>query len=294
MEILKKIYDFIYNSFAKIPIYLRGIVIFAIFVVVAILLNKITEPTYYYGNEDENYMMFNRSNNQNNLQNIEQTNDQKQEENIVEGSVKSNLKISAPIVKKDMYSRRRKKDDLPDSLKYFWNDNVFGSDSAPITIVEFSSYNCPYCITFQNEVLNLIKANYIDTGKVRYVKKIIIQKDTLFAVMLPYCVSSQNVKYNIISSLYKDTGLWLKSSKQKDELRNIAINNGFTKVSFERCISDSKLANTILKKQKTELAELNVNSTPTLFINGTRHKGDLSYENLSKIIDEEYNNYINQ
>lgn len=291
MKMLSEFCDFVYKSFSKIPVYLRGLAIFAIFVLVSIAVNKYNEPEFYYDSnyDRDTYLILN--NKETSINNEDKNTDNKKN-TAIKGSLNSKTK-SAPNVRRDMYSlQKRKKNtsELPRSLRYFWNDNVFGSEDAPITIVEFSSYNCPYCISFQQNVLNKLKYNYIDTGKVRYVKKIIIQKDTLFGVMLPQCISSEDGKYNVIKTLYSNTGKWIKASNQKAALGQLVYEYGFTKDGIDNCFKDEKLANTLIKKQKDELNELRVISTPTLFIDGERQK-DLSYEALTKIIDEKYSEY---
>jgi len=45
---------------------------------------------------------------------------------------------------------------------------MLGSKSAPVTMVEFTDYQCPYCRQFHMAVFNELKKNYIDTGKVRF------------------------------------------------------------------------------------------------------------------------------
>ena len=49
------------------------------------------------------------------------------------------------------------------------DDPVLGSPGAPIALVEFTDYQCPYCGQFHRRVLPEIKARYVDTGKVRYI-----------------------------------------------------------------------------------------------------------------------------
>src|SRR3989338_7560389 len=49
------------------------------------------------------------------------------------------------------------------------NDAVQGSASAPITIIEFSDFQCPFCGRFYDQTLSQIKKDYIDTGKVKLV-----------------------------------------------------------------------------------------------------------------------------
>ena len=49
------------------------------------------------------------------------------------------------------------------------DDPFIGSEDAPVTIIEFSDYQCPFCRKFWTETLPLIKSEYIDTGKVKFV-----------------------------------------------------------------------------------------------------------------------------
>ncbi len=49
------------------------------------------------------------------------------------------------------------------------NGMALGSDDAPVTMIEFSDYECPFCARFQADAFPQIKKTYIDTGKVRFV-----------------------------------------------------------------------------------------------------------------------------
>jgi protein-disulfide isomerase len=52
---------------------------------------------------------------------------------------------------------------------YVDDDAYLGDEDAPVTIIEFSDYECPYCKRHHDQTFDLIKENYIDTGKVKYV-----------------------------------------------------------------------------------------------------------------------------
>src|SRR3989344_9492200 len=49
------------------------------------------------------------------------------------------------------------------------DDPILGNKNAPVTIIEFSDYQCPFCRKFWTETFNQLKAEYIDTGKVKFV-----------------------------------------------------------------------------------------------------------------------------
>ncbi|HEX4388924.1 MAG TPA: thioredoxin domain-containing protein [Steroidobacteraceae bacterium] len=57
----------------------------------------------------------------------------------------------------------------PARLKLDAREFSLGRSDAPVTLVEFTDYQCPFCRRFQAETFPLIKKNYIDTGKVRFI-----------------------------------------------------------------------------------------------------------------------------
>jgi protein-disulfide isomerase len=59
--------------------------------------------------------------------------------------------------------------DEPARLKLDAREFTLGKSDAPLTMVEFTDYQCPFCRRFQAETFPLIKKNYIDTGKVRFI-----------------------------------------------------------------------------------------------------------------------------
>jgi hypothetical protein len=211
---------------------------------------------------------------------IEETIEVDLDDNKVNGVVKENLNSSGNVT----FSRVNKRKKEP--LENFDNDYYFGKLSAPITIVEYSSYTCPNCIVFYDNTMNNLKSEYIDTGKVRYVKRMIVQKDTLLGVMLPYCAPEKN-RYALVRELYASVNNWLSPSRQKSALEGIALRNGFTKETFEACIKDSKLGNELLKKQQRDIKDLKIMYTPTIFINEEKQSGAIPYDKLKERIDKE-------
>ncbi len=67
-------------------------------------------------------------------------------------------------------TRKPSQPDTPkEVLVSFDDDYIKGDPKAPVTIVEFSDYQCPYCRKFHNEILPQIQEEYISKGKVRYI-----------------------------------------------------------------------------------------------------------------------------
>src|SRR3984885_11945909 len=70
-----------------------------------------------------------------------------------------------------------------------------GSSDAPVTIVEFTDYQCPYCRTFENTTLAEIRRKYVDTGKVRFVVRDLplaeMHPDAMKAAEAAHCAGDQ-------------------------------------------------------------------------------------------------------
>jgi protein-disulfide isomerase len=60
-------------------------------------------------------------------------------------------------------------DTAPVRVRLAANEYSLGSADAPLTIVEFTDYQCPFCKLFQAETWPRLKSNYLDTGKVRFI-----------------------------------------------------------------------------------------------------------------------------
>ena len=261
--------------FLMIPYYLRGIVVFAIIVVIAIIVNKYTytKPIDYWDTEIGKAQ----------LEAINQMTEQEKQKNMQNANLQQNIVVDKTNNNINVKVKENQK--VSPSQKIFNNidnDVVFGSVDAPITIIEYSSYTCPHCQHFHIEVMPQIMQNYINTNKIKYAKRMVIQKNTILANMLPFCVDNSK-KYNLLTDLFKNSNSWLKDSKK---LKEIALNHGFTEETFDSCIKDTKLAQKLIDKQDKELREVSIYYTPSVFINGEMAGGGMSYEEFSKKIDK--------
>ena len=278
---MQKIKDFFKKIFLFIPSYLRlFVLLFFIFLLLFILNEYILKSNSNSNDLITDTIKVNKTNNnfqiKDNTTNNTTINDDK-----ITGEVNVNLE-SAPSVP----SLRNKNTKLDKNLELKEEDYYFGSNEAKVTIVEYSSYNCPHCLSLHNNIMSNLKKDYIDTNKVKYAKKVFIQKNSMLGVLLPYCAKPEN-QYALVEDLYVNLRSWLNSRKQKEKLEVIALRNGFTKQEFDDCMKNAKLVNKIIKNQQQEARKLKIFSTPTLFINNQRITGSKSYDKIKTIIEEE-------
>lgn len=160
---------------------------------------------------------------------------------------------------------------------------VFGSDQAPITIVEFSDYECPYCQQWQQQVLPQLQEKYGD--KIRLVYRDFplygLHPNAESAAEAANCAGAQN-KYwefhNLLFGGQKPLGA--------DTYTAYAKSLGLNEASFQKCLTD----HTYLQEVKNDYdvaSKIGVRSTPTFFINGLAVVGAQPIDVFEQIIDLE-------
>jgi protein-disulfide isomerase len=163
-------------------------------------------------------------------------------------------------------------------------DVVLGSEKAPVTIIEYASMTCPHCAHFSTTTFPELQKRYIDTGKVRFIFRE-FPLDSLAAAgfMLARCAGKDKF-LPIVETLFAKQPEWLVQ-KPIQPLMEIAKQFGFTQQSFDQCLANQKVLDSIQEVRDRAAEKLGVNSTPTFFINGKRFTGDQTIDALAKEID---------
>jgi protein-disulfide isomerase len=159
----------------------------------------------------------------------------------------------------------------PGALK----DNVLGEANAPITIVEYASTTCPHCRDFHKQVLPELKKKYIDTGKAKLIFRAFTLNDLDLAVsMLARCTGEVRY-YAFLGAMYEKQGEWATNDGTAlNKIRAMAQQAGFTDETFNACLKDDKLLKDLQDVKTTADTKFGVDSTPTIFVNGVKAKGN--------------------
>jgi protein-disulfide isomerase len=161
-------------------------------------------------------------------------------------------------------------------------DPSTGSASAPVTVVEFSDFQCPYCQRASPTLKQLQKA-YGD--KVRIVWKDFpltrIHPEAFKAAEAAHCAGDQGKFWEYHDRLFSN-----QQALKTDSLLKHALDTGLDVGRFGECLAKSKYAERV--RDGLALGErLGVNSTPTLYINGRALAGAYPIETLSEVVNEE-------
>ena len=149
---------------------------------------------------------------------------------------------------------------------------MLGHASAPLTIVEFSDFECSYCRRFHEQVMPQLKRDYIDTGLVRFVHKDLplpFHPHALPAAAAARCAGEQDRYWDLYSGLFDQQNCLnckgILAIAAEEELDTTAL-----KACMER---ESTLA--VINANRSEALLHNISATPTFIIGPTRSNGSL-------------------
>lgn len=166
-------------------------------------------------------------------------------------------------------------------------DIPLGSADAPITLVEYASYTCSHCAAFHEDIFGKLKADYIDTGKVKFIhREVYFDGFGLKAAQIANC-GGVTKYYPINAMIYGDQAGWIGDGKPEaitENLKKIGLKAGLTSEAIDACLADDARAEQMVATFQTRATADNVEGTPTLVIDGEKHS-NMSYEDLKKILD---------
>ena len=164
------------------------------------------------------------------------------------------------------------------------DDRILGNPDAPITIVEYASLTCPHCAHFTNEVLPELKKKWIDTGKAKLVlRDYPLDEPALRAAMIARCAPPDRF-YAYTDMFFGAQDKWVTARDYRDALARLVKLGGMSREEFDNCLKNTALENKIVEGRLIASKELDVNSTPTFFINGTKFTGAPTVEEFDKAL----------
>jgi protein-disulfide isomerase len=159
-----------------------------------------------------------------------------------------------------------------------------GNQEAKVTIKVFSSLTCPHCANFHNKIFKKLKKEFIDNNKVKYEHHgFPLDLAALNAEKILGCVESKDKKIKLLNELYKSQDIWASGSdinSINDKLFKISNNFGMNNDKNNSCLNDQNLEDEILNERINASKNYSIESTPTIFINEKRYKGEHNYQNI--------------
>ena len=166
------------------------------------------------------------------------------------------------------------------------DDPMKGSNDAPVTIIEFSDFECSYCARFYLQTLLQIEENYIQTGKVRFVYRdypLSFHQYAKIAAEASECADEQDKYWGYHDMLYEN-----QNALDNESLKQYAQDLGLDITEFNECLDSGKMAQEV-EEDFQDGVSYGIKGTPTFFINGIKVVGAQPYEVFQQIIEQELN-----
>ena len=163
-------------------------------------------------------------------------------------------------------------------------DRALGKKDAPVTVIEYASLTCPYCRKFHKDTFPMLKRDYIDKGKVRFIlREFPIGRSSGTAWIATRCAPES--KYFKLYGLYLERQhLWVSQEIRRGPIYRVASKVGMTSEKFNKCLSNQAIIDG-LNWVKQRGRRLGVYGTPTFFINGEMVPKIMSSDQLRKKLD---------
>jgi protein-disulfide isomerase len=161
------------------------------------------------------------------------------------------------------------------------DDPSWGPEDAPVTIVEFSDFQCPYCARFVTQTYPQIKQQY--EGKVRFVFRDFpltqIHENAQNAAEAAGCANEQGKFWEYHDMLFTN-----QSALDVASLKSYASQLGLDSATFDQCLDSGKYAEEI-QKDLQDGNQYGVQGTPSFFVNGLLVSGAQPFSVFQAVID---------
>ena len=161
---------------------------------------------------------------------------------------------------------------------------IIGNADAKVTLTEYSDLECPFCKRFYNDAYKQIKAEYIDTGKVKVVFKHFpltnIHPNAMPAAIAVECALEQGKGVEMHDKVFESSSLSTTS------LKAMAVELKLDSVQFDTCLDTQKYKDKVLADQAEGVSK-GVSGTPTVFVEGQKLVGAQPFSVFKTAIDAE-------
>lgn len=166
-----------------------------------------------------------------------------------------------------------------------YREFLIGNPGAKVTVIEYASLTCPACAMFHNLTFPLLKKNYVDTGKIKFIfRDFPLDGLAMAGAMMVRCAPGDS-PWNLIALMFQNQSAWVTADKPMVPLQNFAKVAGMSEADFLACLDNQLMQQTVRGVQDTARSLYQVQVTPTLYVDDEMVVGDPGYEAFAALID---------
>ncbi len=183
--------------------------------------------------------------------------------------------------------------EVVDESKLALNDEdvILGDPNAPVTIIEYSDFQCPFCGRFYSQSEGQIKENYIKNGQVKFIYRhfAFLGPESRAAAEAVECAKDQGNFWQYHDQLFDEEiadGAEHNGNLNRELFMELAEAADLDSAEFASCLDAGKYSEKV-ESDYAGAQALGVRATPTIFVNGTKVEGALPFSYFQALIDSE-------
>ena len=167
---------------------------------------------------------------------------------------------------------------------------TLGAMDSKITVKVFSSLTCPHCANFHENIFEELKKDYINKGIIKFEHHSFpLDLAALNAEIIIRCHKDNNKRFQLLGEIYKKQNQWAVGSdinKINESIKKIGLNFGLKNNIMDECLKNEKMQDQVLNERIEAQKKYKIQSTPTIYINEKKYKGDYKYKSFQKEIEK--------
>lgn len=170
------------------------------------------------------------------------------------------------------------------------DDMTMGRKDAPVVLIEYLAPTCPHCAHFNNTEFQTLKKQYIDTGKVLYIARVLPLNQIDAAVEIVARCQPKAKYFPYLDYLYHHQKEWDPEYGVQDvgkALHKVSDEFGIVPEAFDRCLTQHNISDQINDRAQDGQMRYNIKGVPTFIVNGTVVEGHGDLKNIKAAIDKQ-------
>ena len=165
-------------------------------------------------------------------------------------------------------------------------DKSLGAEDAPVVVVEYADFQCPYCEQFASGAARQLKEEYVDQGQVRFVFRHLafIGDESTWAAEASECANEQGRFWDYHDRLFEEQAGENQGAFSKENLKRFAAELGLDTEQFDQCFDSGEYRSKV-REEVREAQRRRINSTPSLLVNGQLIPSGSSYQVLQGAVE---------